>query len=270
MTRLLVSKSPAKRRQRGKARSNSSLDGQALEAIECFARILSRCGIEPENIVAAVREACERVPAAWVEKGGAADPEIADAAHVLTMWFTDPVYLDSNGTPKWLPRSGSNHSLHRLIEKVDDRLDSREVVAYLIRTGAVVRKGARYQPRARALLLRGVRGPDHFRTLRVLLNMLRTLEHNVRPKKKVRGLFEYFAENPQFPAGSRQAFDRRLDRLGKEFLLQVDADMHRRARRRRTGDPTVRIGVGVYRFEEDDDLNANGLPETRRRSKKIL
>jgi hypothetical protein len=199
-----------------------------------------------------------------VERARAADREIDGADHVLTVWFTDPAYLDSIGKPKWLSFGDVATSVSALMRKVDPRLNPREVLAYLIRSGAVVRKGSRYQPRARTLLLRGMRGPDHFRTLRVLVNMLRTLEHNVRPKRKVRGWFEYSAENPQFPAQARHAFDERLNRLGKEFLLRIDADMHRRERRRKVGEPTVRIGVGVYRFEEDSRLKAPS-PRTKTR-----
>jgi hypothetical protein len=80
--------------------------------------------------------------------------------------------------------------------------------------------------------------------------MLRTLEHNTLPKHAARSWFEYIAENPGFPVRSLAAFDERLDRLGMKFLHAIDADMHRRERSRREGEPTVRIGVGVYRFED--------------------
>jgi hypothetical protein len=100
------------------------------------------------------------------------------------------------------------------------------------------------------VLLRGARGPDYFRTLRVLANVLRTLEHNVRPQRAVRGWFEYFAENPRFPASARAAFDARVNRLGKEFLYRLDAYMRRREIRRRPGEPTVRLGLGMHLWED--------------------
>jgi hypothetical protein len=139
------------------------------------------------------------------------------------------------------------------VHRVDRQLGVDEVLRYLLKTQAVRRTGTRYVPRTRALSLRGARGPDHFRNLRSLVAMLRTLEHNGRPKDEVRSWFEYFAENPHFPARSRAAFDARLDRLGMEFLHALDADMHRCELKGKVGEPTVRLGVGVYRFESEPE-----------------
>jgi hypothetical protein len=95
--------------------------------------------------------------------------------------------------------------------------------------------------------------------------MLRTLEHNGRPKRLARGWFEVFAENPRFPAEARAAFDSRLDRRGMEFLQAIDDDMHRRELARKPGEATVRIGVGVYRFEDEvGDEAAIGARNTYR------
>jgi hypothetical protein len=34
------------------------------------------------------------------------------------------------------------------------------------------------------------------------------------------------------------------------FLVQIDADMHRREGARKQGERTVRMGVGVYQYED--------------------
>ena len=232
-------------------RQASSLNSSSMEAVDRFVRILARCGSEPQDIVRVVNEACQRIPAAWQVKAREAPREIGDAAHVLTLWFTEPAYLDKRGEPVALPLRGASRSIAALVRRVDRRLDAREVLQYLLRTGGVRQKGTtRFMPRARGLLLRGAQGPDYFRTLRVLANMLRTLEHNVLPLRQVRGWFEYFAENPHFPASARAAFDGHVNRLGQEFLSRIDAYMRRREVKRRPGEPTVRLGVGMHLWED--------------------
>jgi hypothetical protein len=177
--------------------------------------------------------------------------ELSDASHILTVWFSDPLYLDHEGHPVRLAVRGPAPSLQALVARIDPTLDVDEVLRYLRRNHALRRIGTRYAPKGRALVLRNTRGPDHFRNMRGLLAMLRTLEHNTRPKRRVPGWFERFAENPAFPMSARATFDTRLYEHGMKFLRAMDADMHRQELRRKPGEPVVRIGVGVYRFEEE-------------------
>jgi hypothetical protein len=110
--------------------------------------------------------------------------------------------------------------------------------------------GTRYVPRDRLVSFRGLSGSYHSRNLRGLLTILRTLEHNSAPDRSSLGWFEAFALNPRFPVKERESFDRRLRKEGRRFLFQLDADMHRRERRRRKGERTVPLGVAIYQFEE--------------------
>jgi hypothetical protein len=181
------------------------------------------------------------------------------------MWSFDPLYLDRDGAPIHLPAAGPAPSLQALTHRVDRSLNAEEVLRYLLRIRAVRRVGSRYVPRTGAVSLRGAGGPDRFRNLRALVFMLRTLEHNLRPKSEVRSWFEYFAENPHFPRRARAAFDRRLDRAGMHFLHAMDSDMHRRELTRRGREPTVRIGVGVYRFEEEGERQSSRVPGSQSR-----
>jgi|HubBroStandDraft_1064217.scaffolds.fasta_scaffold10662_4 hypothetical protein len=234
---------------RGQHRRPSSLSATSLDAIARFVRILARGGATPQDIVRAVRIACGRIPARWAVRALAATRGIDDASHVLTVWFTELAYLDGAGRPRPLPVEGASKSLAALVRSVDRRLDAREVLAYLLHSGAVRRHGRRYVPRGRALLLRGAKGPEYFHTLRVLVNMLGTLEHNLLPKRAVPGWFEYFAENPRFPARAREELEERVNRLGKEVLSRLDAYMRRREVTRRPGEPTLRVGVGMHLWE---------------------
>jgi hypothetical protein len=229
----------------------SSLNATSFEAVGLFVRILARCGASPHDIVHAVRAACGRIPEGWAVQGRKATREISDASHVLTVWFTELAYLGADGKPQPLPFEDGSKSVAALVRSVDPRLDAQEVLAYLLRSGAVRRQGRRYAPRGRTLLLRGARGPDYFRTLRVLSNVLGTLEHNVLPKRAVPGWFEYFAENPRFPTRARAELDQRVNRLGKELLARLDAYMRRREVTAKPGERTMRVGVGIHLWEDD-------------------
>jgi hypothetical protein len=259
---------PHRKASRARRRNGGvPLDAIALEAIERFVRVLARCGGAPGDILRAFSRACRRIPKHLSQREGRAQRELSDASHILTMWFSDPLYLDREGAPIRLLFQGAAPSLHALIRRIDPSLKAEEVLRYLLRTKAVQRIGSRYAPRSRVLSLRGSQGPDSFRNLRSLVGILRTLEHNMKPKSEVPSWFEYFAENPRFPVSARGAFDKHLDELGMEFLHALDTEMHRRELRRQPGERTVRMGVGIYRFEDDElDLQAGEKITVARKS----
>ena len=244
-----------------------TLDSRAVETIELFVRLLARCGYEPDSVIQRVHRAFEQVPRRWVNEAQAAPREISDATHVLTVWFSDPSYLDEAGMPRPLPLRGSQRSLETLVLSIDRKLDADDVLAYLLKGRALRRLGSRYVPRSRVLSLRGVRGPNEFRNLRGLLAMLRTFEHNSRPRRQARGWFEFSAENPRVPKRARRKFDEFVDVRAKRFLYDADAELRRLELTCKPGEPTVRLGTGVYRIEED--LSGKEGP-TRRLAKNQL
>lgn len=230
--------------------AGTPLDVTALEAVDRFARVLARCGCSASDILEAFREACDRLPRTNPAAPRQAQRELSVAPHILTVWFSDALYLDRSGRPIRLRARGAAPSLEALIHRVDPTLRVADVLRYLKRTNALIRHGALYAPRRRTLSLRGHQ-PVSFRNLRSLVGLLRNLDHNLQPKRAARGWFEYSAENPLFPARARAALDTRLDDVGMKFLHEIDTYMHRREVERAPGERTVRMSVGVYRFEDD-------------------
>lgn len=228
-----------------------ALDPRAMEAVERFVRLLAHCGCEMDAVLEQVRRACAHIPQRWVKKARAAPREIRDATHVLTVWFSDPAYLDASGVPRPLPLRGVGRSLETLVSGIDRGLDPAAVLAYLLKCRALRRRGSQYVPRSRALSLRGIRGPNEFRYLRALLAMLRTFEHNSRPRRQAPSWFEFSAENPRIPKRAGGKFDEFVGVRAMRFLYDADSELHRLELTRQPGEPTVRLGVGVYRFEED-------------------
>jgi len=253
---------------RGSASASNAdiaIDGIAFEAMSRFARVLARTGLEREQMVRGFQKACDQVPQALVNQGRRHTREMIDASHVLTVWYSDPLYVDANGGPIRLRAHGTAPSLEALIKRVDASLDAAEVIRYLIRARTIQRSGRGYLPRSRAVFLRGSGGAEHFHALRTLVGMLRNIEHNGQPQHRVRRWFQRLAENAHFPISARVELDEKLERLGMPFLEDFDAEMQSAELKRRPGEPTVRMGVGIYRFEDEPEPPG---PRARRRRRK--
>jgi hypothetical protein len=258
-----TSRRPRRRRVADAAAPTTRPDAHTQEAIARFVRLLAHCGITPDNIAREVIAACGHVPKSWAERIKDTLPYLQHASHILTLWFSDPKLLGPDGTPRPLPVQGRKESIAALVRQVDSRLDTREVVHFLERSKVLRRVGDRYVPRERSVVLRGRDVADSFRKLRGLLGMLRAFEYNQRSKRQVPGWFEAFAYNPRFPVRAIPGFDQKVRAHANKLLVQLDGDMHREERSRDPNEPTVRIGVGVYRFEES--LPPASTPRKKRR-----
>lgn len=244
---------------------NDSLDAIVDEAMERFVRVLIRRGVSERSVRRSFRRAWLCVPQDAAERNRRASRELVDVCHVLTLWFGDPLYVDTKGDPLSLPLRGPAPSLASLVQHVDPTLNVTQVLKCLIGADAVRRRGSRYSPRSRAVAFRGTGAPLHARNLRALLGLLRTLEHNLGPKDKGPAWFEYVAENPRFPASAREPFDARLRQDAMTFLCNQDSQMLNHERKAKSGESTVRMGVGVFRFEEETLRESPAVRRTRRR-----
>ena len=233
--------------------------------MERFVRVLIRRGVAQGRIRRAFRRAWLHVPKYAAEHNRRASAELIDVGHVLTLWFGDPFYVDARGDPLPLPLRGPAPSLASLVQHVDPTLNVTQVLKCLLRADAVRRRGSRYSPRSRAVAFRGTGAPLHARNLRALLGLLRTIEHNLGPKDKVTAWFEYVAENPRFPVSAREAFDVGLREDAMTFLRNQDSRMLNHERKLKPGESTVRMGVGVFRFEEEVLPHAAAMRRTSRR-----
>jgi hypothetical protein len=226
-------------------------------------RLLARCGIAPTDITREVLTAGRQVPKSWGRRVRETIPYLHHTSHILTLWFSDPKFLGSDGTPRPLPVEGDEDSIAALAQRVEPRLIPREVVRFLERSKVLRRVGSRYVPRERMVVLRGTDVADSFRKLRGLLGMLRAFEHNEVSRREVPGWFEAFADNPHFPVRAIPSLDQKVRAEAHRLLVRFDSDMHREERLRDPNEPTVRIGVGIYRFEEA--VPAAPKPRSRKR-----
>ena len=178
--------------------------------------------------------------------------EIPEASHIVTLWGSNIDYVDEAGRPLPLPLRGKGRSIQALASQTNPGLDLDELLQYLLRTNTVEQMGETYVLRQKWVMLRGIPGSAHGRSIRGLLGVLRTFEHNLLADSDARSWFEFMAENPHFPVSKLGAFDKLLRRLGLAMLRKIDGYMRHCEKHRDPDEPTVWLGVGTYRFQHDE------------------
>jgi hypothetical protein len=226
------------------------LDAAAQEAIERFARVMSRCGIAPKILAYAFMSALT-APVGAAGRRIQELRELPEAAHLVTLWCTSPDYVDERGAPRRLPARGRRRSLEALARRVSSSLDVEEVLHYLMKTQTLRKVGRTYALTRRWVHVHGLEGYAHTRSVRALVGLLRTLEHNLCAPTGADSWFEFAADNLQFPVSQLAAFDRRLRREGLGCLRKLDLFMQQCAAERDPAEPTVWLGVDMHRFQQD-------------------
>jgi len=187
--------------------------------------------------------------------------------HVISIWFSEPQYLDARGHPRPLPARGSPLSIESLLRRVNPKLDFRQVIRSFEQTGVLKRIGARFVPRSQIFISPA---PEYSRSaLWGLFGHLKTIEHNWG-KRGTPARLELYACNPHFPVSGAAAFQKRIRDLANRLVVRADADMHRRELARRPGERTVQMGVGIYQFDggpvpREYRVQRSGKSNTRRR-----
>ena len=247
----MSTRDPAKEGDTGKPTGGRPLDAAALEAIHRFSRVMIvRCGYDADavdvaiaNAVSSCRHDLPTAPALM--------REIPEASHIVTLWGSNIDYVDEAGKPLPLPLRGKGKSIEALAWQTNPALDLDELLQYLLRTNTVSPVGEAYALRQKWVMLRGIPGSAHGRSIRGLLGVLRTFEHNLLADSDDRSWFEFMAENPHFPVSKLGAFDKLLRRLGLAMLRKLDGFMRHCETHRDPNEPTVWVGIGTYRFQHD-------------------
>jgi hypothetical protein len=248
-----------------------SLDGPGRKAIGQFVNVLRRCGYNPAEIIEAVASASRGQIAVAPRMPRTDAPEFRDAPHIMTVWHTDPSYVDSRGRPLPLITRGPAPSFESLVRRVSRTRRVQDMLQYLVRAGAVKKVGGRYVARMRWVSLRGMQRETSARNLRGLRGMLSNYEHNLLPRDQVESWFEYTAENDHFPQSQEGALADFYLRDCMASLRRVDAFMLRCEQGRKPGEPTMHVGFGMYRYHDEDPAHADiaGPPRNTRRARSV-
>jgi hypothetical protein len=233
----------------GEEPGDGRLDDAAREVIERFARVMARCGIAPK-VLAQTLIGAPAAPVGTTARRFQGLKELPEAAHLITLWCSSPDYVDERGTPRRLPARG-RRSLEALARKVSPSLNLDEILHYLMKTQTLRKVGRTYALTRRWVYVRGLEGYAHTRSVRALVNLLRTLEHNLCAPMDADGWFEFAADNLHFPVSQLPALDQRVRREGLGCLRKLDLFMQQCAAERDPAEPTVWVGVDMHRFQQE-------------------
>lgn len=236
-----------RRRASVRSRTRGGKAEHYRELLEGMAAILVNTGESPRRLAREFAEICSKLDEPKHPSDAAQFAYLWDLPHVIAHWHSDPQYIDSRGSPIPLPLRARGPSLSDLIGRVLPGEEPAAVARFLMRVQGVKRKGALYVPSGRYFLYSNASARIHAFT--ALLGMMRTVAHNVSPRRRGPPLLERTAVNPSFPAHKVAIFNRELTREADRYLWHVDEKMRIAEKTHRTG-PRVRLGVGIFTFQE--------------------
>lgn len=241
--------------------------GYSWELLERLAHLLVDAGHSPKSLAREFREICQSLPEPAQKWNPAELSYFAVLSRVLTCWHDDPRFLDEKGDPVALPVRSRGPCLVSLIARALPDEEPAAVIDSLVRDRGIRRRGSLYLPTDRQLFYQ--RQSARMHGLMSLLAHLRTVEHNVSQVASNTRIVERTTVNPRFPVRALPMFHRWLKEFAVKFLLDAEG-YSRRRESERLPEPTVRLGVGVFAFEDPmtTGRSARGKPlqkEVRRR-----
>jgi hypothetical protein len=174
-------------------------------------------------------------------------PYVADLPHIMTHWYTNPRYVESNGHPKRLRLRAPGACLAALVRQTLPKEDAREVAEALIQMRAVRRHRGWYEAVDRSAWFRGA--SLHAHGLMSVAGILRTVQHNDSCGDRSMTLLESAATNAYIPVRALPVIHDRIKRDVMDLLSKIDVYL-RRWEVAPGSEPTTRVGLGAYAFED--------------------
>lgn len=176
---------------------------------------------------------------------------------VLSIWHSDPDFLDKKGQPKRLPFDGPGIVFKDLVARVGGDIPPKAMLNELMRAGAVVNEGDKLRVASRSYI------PEPNDPESVLVaggsihDLAATIHHNLGCSDPELRFFERRVYSERLPPDQRPRF-RKLAREKSELLLRdLNAWLAERDKKSESDENTptqipdgARVGVGVFYFED--------------------
>ncbi len=209
---------------------------------------LSRASI----LTGLTRKDVTRLAAEEAPERAASDESYNRAARVLTGWARDPDFQAPDGRPAVLEPQDGERSFFALVRRHSGDMPARAVLDELLRVGAVREHddgrlelvSAGYVPRSGETEKLGILGSD-------AADLITTIDHNLQ-HADTDPRFQRKVMYVNYPADQLPAF-RKLSAAQAQALLEKLDDWLARHGAKPGEDvpePAMRIGVGIYYFEE--------------------
>jgi len=155
------------------------------------------------------------------------------ATRVLSGWYQDEEFLDADGNPLPLTRSGESRSFEALCGKYSGDVAATTMLKELKYVGAVV------EAADERMLSSGS----------VLEDLGYSVAYNLHRSDKDPGRFERRATNTRMPASALPEFRDFIDKEGQAFLEVVDAWLSEHELDDGDDADSIRLGLGAYWIE---------------------
>jgi hypothetical protein len=213
-------------------------------------------------ITGLTRKEVQRLLAQPPDTKSVAEEEYHRASRVITGWVRDTDFGDGKGHPQPLRMEGKRASFSELVKRYSGDIPVRAILDELLRVGAVKQlKDGRI-----CLLSRGYipqKGPVE--KLQVLgtdtADLISTIDHNVY-QKPTKPRFQRKVMYDNVPVEAAKEFHILAAVQGQELLEAIDrwlAHRDRDVNPASKGTGRVRVGLGIYHFEEQPDSDHENL-----------
>jgi hypothetical protein len=250
------------RPQRRKARLLSTRRGRtAVERFDPERGAARPAHRDEREIRERIRDIARRMPDPERIVGAGVKHDAILLPNIMTLWHEDPKYRDTLSRPARLKLRARGPCLAQLIRRVWPRGDVRLIARALVRSGAVRRRGAWYEPNGRFVSFREAPPAALAHTLMSVRGLLRTIEHNLATRDAHDALLERHAINSHIPVAALPTVHRYFKREVANLLGRADAYL-KRWEVPPGSEPTVLVGLATFAYE---DSNTPGAAATTRR-----
>jgi hypothetical protein len=232
-------------------------DPLALQTLRLTMRAFFRCGYSLREFADAATVEAALIPREVRPNGIGSRTDQDDWHRIVTLWSTDPEYVDDNGAPRSLRIWGAPPSIQALLQRVDSRLTVEEACSSLLRAGAARRVGRRLAAEAHPAFVHAPGSDEQSaHQFKVLNELVWNFEHNANLAGSAVPWVERQATAQVFPESALATYSLEALKRVMSFLQQEDALMQRLANSRQSEDPKVRAHLHVF-------FSAQGYPTKR-------
>jgi len=186
---------------------------------------------------------------------------------VLSIWHTDPQYVDKRHKPKRIRFDGVGPTFCDLVARVGGDIPPRAMLIELLRAGSVVEEGEKLRVVSRSYIPE----PDDPQAILVaggaIRDLVSTIQHNLGCENPEERLFERRVYSARVPKTHRYRFKKLARERGQLLLEDLNSWLSERELEKMEsgadGEEVSRIGVGIYFFD-----HMTSLPKAKSLEKK--
>jgi len=172
------------------------------------------------------------------------------ATRVLSGWHQDKNFMDADGRPLPLTRSGERRSFEALCGKYSGDVAATTMLKELRHVGAVVEAADGTLTAKTRYYMPMLMDPERMLSSgSVLEDLGYTVAYNLHRTDKDPGRFERRATNTRMPANALPEFREFIDKEGQAFLEVVDAWLSEHELDDGDNAESIRLGLGTYWIE---------------------